>query len=199
MRLSISLALLVLCSAICGCEKAAAPVAVVVAPPTAEEISAFMAAATAGDTVALRAALDKGMPVTQADPDSNHALIFAAYDGHVDAMKVLLDAGAVVDQPGIQGCTALMMACGPKPDGFPEAVQLLLDNGANVNAIDSNENFTPLMYASVEGLSSIASILVKAGADPTMTDIDGDTAASFARNSGFTVLGDRLQALIDAQ
>ena len=166
-----------------------------VAPPSAEAITAYVQAALNGNTAQVATALTRGMPVNQTDTGGNNALMAASFNGHIETMKALIDAGADVNQTGHEGATPLIAACGP----FPEAVRLLLENGAEVNAVDSNEHFSALMYAAVGGLSPIVDILLEAGADPTLKDVDGDTAASFARQTGFTTLADKLQALIDAR
>jgi uncharacterized protein len=197
MRFTAGLTLLTLCAVLCGCEKAASIEAPADSAPTPDDVATFLDAASKGNTAVVRTSLNKGMPVNMIDADNNNALLFASFEGHVETMQALIDAGADVNQAGTQGSTPLMMACGPKPTGFPDAVKLLLDSGADVNATDTNEEFTALMYASIEGLTPIASMLIKAGADPTMQDIDGDTAADFARQGGFPLLADRLQALID--
>jgi ankyrin repeat protein len=61
---------------------------------------------------------------------------------------------------------------------------LLLDNGADVNIIDNNEKWSALMFAAAEGQVENVKILLKYGADWKLTDIDGDTAASFAAKNG---------------
>ncbi len=193
MRTITALTLLALSSLFFGCKPEPLP------PPTAEAVTAFMQAATEGNASQIRAALETGMPANQIDENQNSALILASYNGQVEAMQALLTAHADINQPCSQGITALMMACGPAPDGFPDAVRLLIKNGAEVNTTDQIESFTALMYAAVEGLSSVTDLLLAAGADPSMKDVDGDTAATFARNSGFPPLADKLQAAIDAK
>lgn len=191
MRIQTVLTLLALCTALCGCGKKEEPLP----PPSAEEIATFVEAAFGGNTAAVSGALQKGMPANQKDASGNSALMAASFNGHVEPMKALIDAGADVNLRVAQGVTPLMAACGP----YPEAVRLLLESGAEVNATDEIENFTALMYAAVEGLSPVVDILLKHGADPTLKDVDGDTAASFARQRGFTALADKLQKLIDAK
>ncbi len=187
MRITTGLIFITLCAALCGCGKKAAPLP----PPTAEEIVAFVDAAFNGDTAAVSAALEKGMPADQKNTDGNSALMTAAFNGHVETMKALIDAGADVNLRVNRGVTPLMAACGP----YPAAVRLLLENGAEVNATDEIENFTALMYAATEGLSPVVDILLEHGADPSMVDVDNDTAGNFAQSSGFTDLADRLHAL----
>lgn len=172
---------------LCGCGEKSKPLP----PPTEEEVSAFVEAALEGNTAAVSAALDKGVPVDLKDANGNTALMAAAFNGHNETMQVLIDAGANVNLRVNQGVTPLMAACGP----YPQAVRLLLENGAEVNAIDEIENFTALMYAAVEGLSPVVDILLEYGADPNMVDVDNDTAANFARQRGFKDLADKLQAL----
>jgi ankyrin repeat protein len=135
------------------------------------------------------------MPPNQKDPGGNTALLAASFNGHVEIMRRLIDAGADVNLPGAGGATPLIAACGP----YPEAVRLLLEAGADANVADTNEQFTALMYAATDGLSPIVDILLKNGADPSIKDVDGDTAADFARRRGFNALADRIQALIDAK
>ncbi|MBL7016002.1 MAG: ankyrin repeat domain-containing protein [Kiritimatiellales bacterium] len=189
MRIAIASLSFALCFAIIGCDKKSEPVP----PPTAEEIDAFVEAAFSGNTAAVSSALEKDMPADQKDANGNSALMAAAFNGQVESMKVLIDAGADVNLRINQGVTPLMAACGP----YPAAVRLLLENGAEVNATDEIESFTALMYAAVEGLSPIVDILLEYGADPAMVDVDNDTAGNFARQRGFIALADKLQALVD--
>jgi len=184
------LTLLSLSLAISGCEKKIKPVL----PPTAEAIAAFAAAAYSNDTQQVSAAIKNGMPVDQKDENGNTALMLASFDGHIETMQVLIGAGADINLRDSNGRTALMFAAsGP----FPAAVRLLLEKGAEINAVDNTDRFSALMFAAAEGLSPIVDILLEHGADPKLKDKDNDTAASFAKQRGFTDLSQKLQALID--
>lgn len=185
MRFLYTFLILSLCC-LSGCENKTKPLP----PPTEEEVAAFVEAALNGNTAAVSSALEKGMPVDQKDANGNTALMAAAFNGQTETMQELLDAGADVNLRVNNGVTPLMAACGP----YPQAVRLLLEHGADVNATDDNENFTALMYAAVEGLSPVVDILLEYGADPSMTDVDNDTAADFARQRGFKDLADKLEA-----
>ena len=62
-----------------------------------------------------------------------------------------------------------------------------------VNAQGKLEGFTALMTAAAEGHVKIVELLLAHGADATMTDTDGDTAASFARQKGHGNLAELLE------
>ncbi|MGI9471928.1 MAG: ankyrin repeat domain-containing protein, partial [Rubripirellula sp.] len=106
----------------------------------------------------------------------------AAYNGHTDTVRFLLKRGATIDSRDIEGKTPLIHACtGP----FAETVQLLLDEGADVNAKDSNEGFTPLMMAAGLDQPEIVKILLENGADKDAEDDDMDKAIDHARRENF--------------
>ena len=69
---------------------------------------------------------------------------------------------------------------------------VLQQNGAKVNVRDRGEGFTALMFAASEGHIDVVKLLLKHDADKTLRDIDGDTAASFARKNGHTKIVDLL-------
>lgn len=188
-----ALALLAFSLVLSGCGKK--PLPAPVPAPTAEAVAAFAEAAFNGDIQKVTDALKNGMPVDQKEENGNCGLMLAAFNGHVETMQVFIDAGADIHLRDSNGRTALMFASsGP----FPAAVRLLIKNGSEVNAADTEERWTPIMFAAAEGLLPVVDILLEHGADPKMKDVDGDTAAAFARNRGFTALAEKLQALIDA-
>lgn len=190
MRIVIASLISAFCFAIAGCDKKAEPLP----PPTAEDIAAVTEAAFVGNLAAVHAALENGLPVDQTDESGNTLLMLAAFNGHDETVAALLAAGADIALRNSEGRTALMFAStGP----FPSTVRILLEAGAEVNATDNVEHFTPIMFAAGEGHSPVVDILLEAGADPAMKDVDGDTAATFARQRGFTALADKIQKLID--
>jgi ankyrin repeat protein len=71
--------------------------------------------------------------------DSLTALLFAVRAGHIDATRVLLDAGADVNESGPDGTSALTIAA---INAHWELAALLLDRGADPNA--SAQGWTPL-------------------------------------------------------
>jgi len=138
-------------------------------------------AAYEGNEAMVRELLDQGVNVNAVDIEGHTALIFAAFNGHSKILQELLKNGARVDQRDAMGRTALMYgSTGP----FPEAVKILLDKGADPNVVDSDEHFTALMHAAAEGHLEVVKVLRDYGADPALKDIDGDDAASFAKQNG---------------
>lgn len=157
--------------------------------PSMEE-QAF-AGAYNGQWLPVQQAIEKGFSVNAFDPSGNTALMLASYNGHTGIVEKLLEAGADVNLTNQTGTTPLMLASsGP----FPEAVKALIKAGANVNAIDNGEHFTALMWAAAEGQTEVVKILVDNGADLTLTDIDGDTAESFAFKAGHQSIVELLKA-----
>lgn len=68
--------------------------------------------------------------------------------------------------------------------GREKAVELLVNNGANVNQ-ESNKGWTPLhlaskMMASNGGVESIAAMLINKGADVNKADSEGKTPLHWA-------------------
>jgi hypothetical protein len=60
-----------------------------------------------------------------------------------------------------------------------EMVELLLESGADPNAVLNNEAITPLMKAVWKNEKNIALLLVKHGAEVDMADVEGDTALHY--------------------
>jgi len=64
-----------------------------------------------------------------------------------------------------------------------EAFLFLIDQGANINAVD-NINYSPLIEAVVDGQLEFGKKLVELGADKTITNTMGATAAALANKFG---------------
>lgn len=86
----------------------------------------------------------------------------------------------LINEGDIKGFTPLIIAV---YNNQPAVVELLLQNGADVNAQDSAGN-TPLMGACFKGYSSIAITLVDAGAAVNMRNYQGAPALTFAATFG---------------
>ena len=129
--------------------------------------------------------------VRRVDAEGQTALHFAAKNGHVSVIHVLIDAGACVDAATFQhGMQPLHWACS---SGRVDAAHALLGCGASVNARDSRAA-TPLTIAAQSGHAACAAYLLKHGADPAATDCENDTALSWTAYNGLTELLSMLAA-----
>jgi ankyrin repeat protein len=109
------------------------------------------------------------------------ALLRASFKGQVIRIRHLLDLHADVDYCDKDGLTALHHAIF---GGFEDAVQLLLDRGADTNA-SSPVAATPLHLAALKGRSEIAKILIgKYRAAVNAVDPDFGTPLHCAAFSG---------------
>ena len=103
------------------------------------------------------------------------ALMMAALNGRLNLAKKLLDHGAQVQKPGWS--PVHYAASGPST----ELLALLLDRGANVNALAPNGS-TPLMMAARFGTEDSVKLLVQRGADKKLLNDRNLSAADMVRN-----------------
>lgn len=126
------------------------------------------AAAREGRSSDLRDLLHEGVPPDEPDDHGHTALSLAALFGHVEAMALLLDAGADVNTRDRADLTVLMLAAAvPRP----QVVKVLLMEGADVNAVASDGR-TALLNAiwSIDSTAAVVAVLIDAGADTRVTD-----------------------------
>ena len=148
-------------------------------------------AALGGNLAIVEKALAQGYKPDTPDREGRTTLMYAAFNGQNNVAERLIAAGANVNAQDQSGSTALMFAAsGP----FAPTVQLLLDHGAKINAVDGKEHWSALMWAAAEGQADVVELLLKNGADPSLKEVDGDTAESFAAKNGHTAVVKILQA-----
>jgi ankyrin repeat protein len=170
----------------------------------------MIAARRPGNTAAVKFLLESGAnpnpnahPITESSP-----LIEAATAGDAAGMELLLNRGAQVKdaagEPALEiafmvrcsKCAFLLVAKGLSREDYSvalpniawlgdvNAVRLLLDHGANVNAVDP-QGRTALMYAAASDLLPLdeVKLLVERGAD-----VNAKSAHKLGGDSGLTVL-----------
>jgi uncharacterized protein len=115
----------------------------------------------------------------QVDDDSRTAMHYAAINGNLQIMAILIKADAKLDPVDPLGNTPLHLAA---DRGQTEAAKLLLDAGAGVD-VQNKDGMTPLMIAANRGnLELVRGLLVK-GANPSKSDYTGRDALGWAQES----------------
>jgi ankyrin repeat protein len=90
--------------------------------------------------------------------------------GYKAVARLLLDQGAAVEAPGMDGRTALQEAA---VKGHKAVVRLLLDHRAMVDVPDGYRGWTALYEAVAGGHSAVVRLLLDRGATFDAPDIDG--------------------------
>lgn len=122
--------------------------------------------AVANDVPTLAAALSLGARSTNVTSRyDGTALIAAAHLGHVEVVRMLVDAGAPLDHVNNLGWTALIesIVLGDGGSRHTETLKILVDAGADVDLADGSGR-TPLVLAQARGYAGMARILATAGA-----------------------------------
>ncbi len=127
--------------------------------------------------------------------DAGGSVQAAAADASGGILRALLAAGADLHRTTADGTTPLMVAAGlgrstytPREPrggrslGAEQAVRILLDAGADINAVNEAD-FTALHGASFRGLNEVITYLVEQGADIDARDFRGRTAYRMAEGA----------------
>src|SRR5260221_9906612 len=131
----------------------------------------FYNAIRQNDLAQLKQLKAAGSGVNVRDPRGSTPLMQAAAIGSLEAMKLLLKAGADVNAKNGLDSTALIWGASD-----PAKVRLLVDAGANVNA-RSKISRTPLQVAAGHaGSLDAVRLLLSKGADTKAADVRGTTA-----------------------
>ena len=91
----------------------------------------------------------------------------AARTGNIEAVKQHIAAGTDLNVKGDRGITPLLVAV---MNGHKEITELLIAEGADVNAQDNDAGWAPLHAAARKGLKPVVELLIAAGADVNAKD-----------------------------
>ncbi|RWA08658.1 hypothetical protein EKO27_g6434 [Xylaria grammica] len=140
--------------------------------------SPFHTAATYGNLDSLKLLYKRGSEkyINEVNKSFNASLHLAILNSGDDAVEWLLDSGAVVDQPGKNGDTPLIIA---SSKGKVELVTLLIQYEANVHK-PNNKSKTPLLAACQNSNIDVVEELKHSGAPVVDVDLDGDTCFHMA-------------------
>jgi len=118
-------------------------------------------------------------------PDGYTPLLLAAYNGHVEVMKYLIDNGAQFTEATDNGYTALLLA---SYNGRTEVIKWLYENDPNININQTtpNANFTPFLLACQQGHLETAQFLVEHGANTKFHERGGHSPLLMSATEGHT-------------
>ena len=170
--------------------------------------------AKTADIQTLRRLIDERTDVNDPDVDGTTALHWAVHRDDMNAVDLLLGAGASASAANRYGVTPLTLACingnapivdhllkaGADPNtksadgetalmtasrtGATEIVKLLVAHGADVNAKETWRGQTALMWGVAEQHSAVVDTLIEAGADIRARSTKGFTPFLFAVRGG---------------
>lgn len=114
------------------------------------DIRAAIAAATSGDVSTLRRLVERDPSLVRGGHDSPQPLPFAVREGHIDAVRVLLEADAPPDSIGGWGDTLIETA---RDRGFEDIARLLEDACQRIARVKPSETHTdhPIHLAAETG------------------------------------------------
>lgn len=139
-------------------------------------------AASLGRLDQLTACLRLATAADSLSKDGFTALHFACYFGQADAVRLLLESGAVVDRVAANPTRVMPLHSAASARNVA-AAKLLLEHGAPVNA-RQNGGWAPIHAAAQNGDQAMAELLLNYGADPGIVNDDGKTPAIIAREQG---------------
>ena len=145
-----------------------------------------------GDAAMLAALLAKGLPANFRNHNGDTLLMLAAYHGHADAVKVLLEFKA---DPLIANDKNQLPMAGAAFKGNLAVVKALIEGGAPVDA-SSSDGRTALMMAAMFNRVEMLDYLLGQGANPKATDAQGATALAAAHTMGAVDTAAKLQKLV---
>lgn len=146
-------------------------------------ISPVGAAAYTGNVQFVRLLLEHGADPKALDVTGKTAMIYAAGRCFKPVVALLAERGVDVNAVGGHNLTPLMWAAGHTDEAgaadVKETIEFLATKGAQLDEKDDRGK-TALMIAAELGHATAVEALMKAGADKTLTDKSGRTAAELA-------------------
>jgi ankyrin repeat protein len=155
----------------------------------------FWEAVILGDNTRVNELIDEDQGlVTAYSPDGFTSLHLAVFFGQTETARRLIDAGANVltrttnalDNQPIHAAVA-----GSRPEARLACVEALVNAGASVNERQSG-GFTALMAAAQNADTDLLRLLLAHGADPSLKDSEGRSAADIAVSAGHTEIAAQL-------
>lgn len=149
-------------------------------------------AAQSGSLKKVKFLVENGADVNKRRPINGlSALYEAGFSAYLDIAIYLINNGANVNIENFDGESVLCRSIGSEKGSF-KMVQLLIDNGANVNHIDKSDKSTVLMKAAQYNLPDIVALLIEKGASKEGVNTYGKTAKMYAEESATRTGDDKI-------
>lgn len=151
--------------------------------------TALMMAALNGELTEMRILLRRGADPDALDNRGYGVLVYAGSSGKLEALRLLLANGANPDVRSPDGDTPIIALAtwkdihGKYGEMIHQAIRILLDANADVNAADHDGNIA-LMFAAHVNNARLVKLLLERGAEPTLMDKEGMTARRIAETLG---------------
>jgi len=149
-----------------------------------EGITPLIAACSEGHVEVVKVLLSANADTNAKDKDQTNSLMAASARGHTDIVELLLNAGANVNEQNVDGHTALMFAFNGKNQVetlWERYTQFVKES--EVDSPDDEEvddgGTGPIISEALDKHNKMVELLVKNGADESIKDKEGHTAADF--------------------
>jgi ankyrin repeat protein len=143
-----------------------------------------------GSVAAVRRVLDGGVSPDRLVYDTP-SLTWAIWDDRYYVVKLLVERGADVNLPDTDGYTPLMSAA---DQGNKRIVLLLLDHGADINAVELTYGMSALQSACESGDEEVFDLFLERGADFNHVDKYGGNCLEEAALYGYDKIVEKLRA-----
>ena len=117
------------------------------------------------------------------------------YFKHTEIARMLLENGM---NPNHMNWHHVTLLHDMAQDGDIEEAQVLLDHGADINAVDEEYRSTPLAFAARWGHRGMVALLLERGADPRKSGASWSTPLSWARKKGHADIEAMLTAAVQS-
>ena len=154
---------------------------------TSDGSTALLVACQQGHLSIVKELVIRKAKINFSDNDGETPLFVAAGFGNEEIMSLLLDNGALINNPNLneRGATPLFIAC---QRGHLKAVELLLSRGAAIDQARKSDGLSPLQIAVLCGHTAIVKLLIKSQASLSHKNSDGLTASQLAQANGLKAM-----------